>query len=106
MNIVFMGTPEFGATILQELVKEHNVVLAVTQPDKLVGRKREIEFSAVKKKAQELNIPVFQPIIIRKEYQYIIDNFEFDTTKKRTVAVTFTVHTVFGDVKTEKAVEY
>ena len=35
-----------------------------------------------------------------------VDNFEFDTTKKRTVAVTFTVHTVFGDVKTEKAVEY
>ena len=78
MNIVFMGTPEFGATILQELVKEHNVVLAVTQPDKLVGRKREIEFSAVKKKAIELNVPIFQPINIRKEYQYIIDNFEFD----------------------------
>ena len=78
MNIVFMGTPEFGATILNELVKQHNVVLVVTQPDKLVGRKREIEFSAVKKKAIELNIPVFQPINIRKEYQYIIDNYEFD----------------------------
>ena len=73
-----MGTPEFGATILNELVKEHNVVLVVTQPDKLVGRKREIEFSAVKKKAIELNIPVFQPINIRQEYQYIIDNYQFD----------------------------
>ena len=73
-----MGTPEFGATILSELVKQHNVVLVVTQPDKLVGRKREIEFSAVKKKAIELNIPVFQPINIRKEYQYIIDNYDFD----------------------------
>ena len=78
MNIVFMGTPEFGATILSELVKEHNVVLVVTQPDKMVGRKREIEFSAVKKKAIELNIPIFQPIKIRQEYQYIIDNFDFD----------------------------
>ena len=78
MNIVFMGTPEFGATILSELVKQHNVVLVVTQPDKIVGRKREIEFSAVKKKAIELNIPVFQPINIRKEYQYIIDNYDFD----------------------------
>ena len=78
MNIVFMGTPEFGATILSELVKKHNVVLVVTQPDKMVGRKREIEFSAVKKKALELNIPVFQPIKIRQEYQYIIDNYEFD----------------------------
>lgn len=78
MNIVFMGTPEFGATILSELVKQHNVVLVVTQPDKLVGRKREIEFSAVKKKAIELDIPVYQPINIRQEYQYIIDNYEFD----------------------------
>ena len=73
-----MGTPEFGATILNELVKKHNVVLVVTQPDKMVGRKREIEFSAVKKKAIELDIPVFQPINIRKEYQYIIDNYDFD----------------------------
>ena len=78
MNIVFMGTPEFGASILSELVKEHNVVLVVTQPDKMVGRKREIEFSAVKKKAIELNIPVFQPIKIRQEYNYIIENYEFD----------------------------
>ncbi len=78
MNIVFMGTPEFGATILSELVKEHNVVLVVTQPDKMVGRKREIEFSAVKKKAIELNIPVFQPIKIRQEYNYIIENYDFD----------------------------
>ena len=73
-----MGTPEFGASILNELVKEHEVVLVVTQPDKIVGRKREIEFSAVKKKAIEFDIPVFQPLNIRKEYQYIIDNFEFD----------------------------
>ena len=30
MNIVFMGTPEFGATILSELVKEHNAKLNKT----------------------------------------------------------------------------
>ncbi len=78
MNIVFMGTPQFGATILEELVKQHNVVLVVTQPDKVVGRKREIEFSAVKKKAMELGIDVFQPLNIRQEYKYIIDNYNFD----------------------------
>ena len=73
-----MGTPKFGATILEELVKVHEVVLVVTQPDKLVGRKRQIEFSETKKKALELNIPVFQPTNIRKEYEYIINNFDFD----------------------------
>ena len=77
MKIVFMGTPQFGATILEELNKVHEVVLVVTQPDKLVGRKREIEFSEVKKKAIELGIPVFQPIKIRKEYQEIL-KYDFD----------------------------
>ena len=77
MKIVFMGTPQFGATILKELIKEHEVVLVVTQPDKEVGRKRIIEFSAVKKVALEKNIEVFQPYSIRKEYEYIL-NFDFD----------------------------
>ncbi len=77
MKIVFMGTPQFGATILKELIKEHEVVLVVTQPDKEVGRKRIIEFSPVKKVALENNIEVFQPYSIRKEYEYIL-NFDFD----------------------------
>ncbi len=46
---VFMGTPEFGKAILQELLDEGcNVVGVVTQPDKTVGRKRELVFSPVK----------------------------------------------------------
>lgn len=78
MKIVFMGTPEFGAEILRELVKEHEVVLVVTQPDKEVGRKKVIEFSAVKKEALQLGIDVFQPVNIRKEYEHIINNYQFD----------------------------
>ena len=33
-----------------------------------------------------------------------VDNFNFDTTQKRTVLVSFTVHTVFGDVDMDKVV--
>lgn len=33
-----------------------------------------------------------------------VDNFEFDTSKKRTVIATFTVHTIYGDIESEKAV--
>ena len=33
-----------------------------------------------------------------------VDEFNFDTTQKRTVLVSFTVHTIFGDVDTEKVV--
>lgn len=35
-----------------------------------------------------------------------VDNFEFDTSAKGTVKATFTVHTIFGNVESEKAVNY
>ena len=35
-----------------------------------------------------------------------VDNFEFNTSEKRTVKVTFTVHTIFGNVKSEKVVNF
>lgn len=35
-----------------------------------------------------------------------VDNFNFDTIEKRTVNVTFTVHTIFGDIQEEKAVNF
>lgn len=96
MKILFMGTPEFGAGILRELIKEHDVVLVVTQPDKEVGRKKQIEFSAVKKVALENNIPVFQPLNIRKEYQYILDNYTFDLI----------VTAAYGQIVGTKLLEY
>lgn len=78
MKIVFLGTPEFGVDILNALVLKHEVVLVVTQQDKLVGRKQIITAPPVKVRAQELGIEVFQPESIRKEYEYIINNFEYD----------------------------
>lgn len=35
-----------------------------------------------------------------------VDNFEFDTSEKRTVKATFTVHTIFGNIKSEKVVNF
>lgn len=77
MKIVFMGTPEFGATVLNSLINHHEVVLVVTQPDKLVGRKQVIEYSPVKKLALEHQIEVFQPNNIRKEFHKILE-YDFD----------------------------
>ena len=73
LKVVFMGTPIFSVPVLKELIKNTNVILVVTQSDKLVGRKREIEFSPIKKVALENNIEVFQPIKIKEDYQKIID---------------------------------
>ncbi|MCR4797128.1 MAG: methionyl-tRNA formyltransferase [Lachnospiraceae bacterium] len=62
MNIVFMGTPDFAVTTLHALVEAgHNVVLAVTQPDRPKGRGGELTPPAVKVAAQELGIMVYQP---------------------------------------------
>jgi len=73
LKVVFMGTPDFSVPVLEELIKNTNVVMVVTQPDKSVGRKKELTASPVKKTALENNIEVFQPIKIREDYQAIID---------------------------------
>ncbi len=67
-NIVFMGTPDFAVPVLEMLIEKTNVIMVVTQPDKEVGRKKEIVYSPVKKVALKNNIPVFQPIKIRYDY--------------------------------------
>lgn len=35
-----------------------------------------------------------------------VDDFEFDLTERRTVKVTFTVRTIFGDIEAEKVVNF
>ena len=72
-NVVFMGTPDFAVPILEMLIAKTNVVMVVTQPDKEVGRKKELVYSPVKKVAISHNIPVFQPVRIRRDYEALKD---------------------------------
>lgn len=73
-RIVFMGTPEFAAHILDGLIKaNYNIVGVVTQPDKEVGRKRVLTPSPVKEVALMHNLPVLTPAKIRKEYSEVLD---------------------------------
>ena len=72
LKVIFMGTPEFCVPILEALHENYNVLAVVTQPDKEVGRKREIMFSPIKKKAIELGLKVLQPIKIKEEYEDIV----------------------------------
>lgn len=66
MKIIFMGTPDFSVGTLEALVEAgHEVVLAVTQPDKPKGRGKEMQFTPVKECALKYNIPVFQPRRVR-----------------------------------------
>ena len=62
-NIVFMGTPDFSATVSEGLLadKAYNILAVVTQPDRAVGRKKEIKMTPVKEVALAHNLPVYQP---------------------------------------------
>ncbi len=68
-----MGTPDFAVPILKELIDKTKVVLVVTQPDKLVGRKQILTPSPIKKLALEKKIPLFQPNKIREEFDTILN---------------------------------
>ena len=73
IKIVYMGTPDFSVGPLEKLNNEYDIIAVVTQPDKEIGRKKEIRFSPVKEFALKHNIKVLQPIKIRNDYKKIID---------------------------------
>ncbi len=62
MKVIFAGTPIFAAVALKQLyLAGHEVALVLTQPDRPAGRGMALHPSAVKKLANELGLPVFQP---------------------------------------------
>lgn len=72
-KIIFMGTPAIAADVLQALIDSGaNISLVVTQPDRKVGRKQKIQFSEVKELALKHNLPVFQPVSIKKENDVLL----------------------------------
>ncbi len=73
LKVIFMGTPEFAVPILKMLNENTNVVGVVTQPDKLVGRKKELTYSPIKKYALENNLKVFQPEKIKESMEDILN---------------------------------
>ncbi|MBQ7464092.1 MAG: methionyl-tRNA formyltransferase [Lachnospiraceae bacterium] len=61
MKIVFMGTPDFSVGIIKALHEsKHEVVLAVTQPDRPKGRSGKLMPCPVKEYATDAGIEVFQ----------------------------------------------
>lgn len=79
MRIVFMGTPEFAVPSLQALIDSgHEVVGVFTQPDRPKGRGNKLTPSPVKVLAQANNIPVYQPLKIRKDGLEDLKNLQPD----------------------------
>lgn len=66
MKVIFMGTPDFAVGTLEEIIKAgHEVVLAVSQPDKAVGRSKALKYTPVKACALTHGIEVYQPEKVR-----------------------------------------
>ncbi len=66
MQIIFMGTPDFSVGTFEALIEAgHEIVLAVTQPDKPKGRGEKVQYPPVKEAALKRQIPVFQPKRVR-----------------------------------------
>ena len=72
MKAVFMGTPDFAVPTLQKMIDMGiEITAVVTQPDKAKGRGTKVIYSPVKECALAHDLPVYQPVRIRKEPEFI-----------------------------------
>ena len=68
LNLVFMGTPDFAAAILDALcIAGHRVICAYTQPPRPAGRGHRLQPSPVQALAESRGIPVRCPTSLRDE---------------------------------------
>lgn len=67
MKIIFAGTPQFAASALDALLREHQIVAVLTQPDRPAGRGLKLAASPVKQLALQHGLPVLQPPTLKTE---------------------------------------
>lgn len=72
LNILFMGTPDFARESLEAIYNaNYNIIGVVTNPDKPKGRGMKMIPSPVKEFAIEKEIPVYQPLKIKNNEEFI-----------------------------------
>lgn len=71
IKIIFFATPRIALKSLDYLIKSDkiDVVAIVTQCDKPAGRGHKVSSPPIKEYALEHNIPIFQPLSIRKDFE-------------------------------------
>ncbi|WP_249030276.1 methionyl-tRNA formyltransferase [Tannockella kyphosi] len=73
-KILFMGTATFSKEVLEKLIENnYSIIAVVTQPDRYVGRKKEIKMPEVKEVALAHNIPVYQMQSIKQDYIELVE---------------------------------
>ncbi|HEV8643591.1 MAG TPA: methionyl-tRNA formyltransferase [Methylomirabilota bacterium] len=66
MKVLFYGTPEFALPTLDALLRRHEVVAVVTQPDRPAHRGQRLTPPPVKVRATAAGLPVLQPARLRE----------------------------------------
>ena len=62
LRIIYMGTPAFAISPLQQILEsEHKVVAVITAPDRKSGRGKKLTPSPIKVFCEEHDLPVLQP---------------------------------------------
>jgi methionyl-tRNA formyltransferase len=72
LKIVYMGTPDFSATVLDGLAQNYKIRAVVSQPDRPIGRNGEVKPTAVKQMADKHTILVIQPERLKEQYDEVI----------------------------------
>jgi methionyl-tRNA formyltransferase len=71
MKLVFCGTPRFAVPTLEALhAADYELALVITQPDRPVGRDRQLTATPVKLAALEAGLAVVQPEKIRNNQEF------------------------------------
>jgi methionyl-tRNA formyltransferase len=65
MRVLFYGTPAFALPTLDALLRHHDVVMVVTQPDRPAHRGQRLTAPPVKERALAAGLPVLQPPRLR-----------------------------------------
>ena len=72
-RVIFAGTPEFAAAHLDAVIAAgHDVCAVLTQPDRPAGRGKQLQPSAVKRRAQAAGITVLQPASLRTDESHTL----------------------------------
>lgn len=72
IRILFMGTPQISAYVLEEMIKDgYNIIGVISQPDRPQGRKHIIAATPTKEVALRYNIPCYQKEKIRLDYDFV-----------------------------------
>lgn len=71
MKIIFMGTPDFAVPILRSLAEKYEVVLVISQPNRVKKKGRYVD-TPVSACGHELGLEVIQPERIKDITEYIL----------------------------------